>query len=149
LSLRSRTAVPALLAVALSACGGGSSPTTPPQRSVVAQGSFSGVPSSSGGSTNTVAATRTFAFTISEAGTIDAMADWASSGNKMNVGLYPGGCIPGQLGFGNCNPLALSNTNDKPGRVTLPKASAGSYTVAILNHGPGVDGGTYEVGLTR
>ena len=96
-----------------------------------------------------MAATRTFAFTIAESGTIDAMADWSSSGNKINVGLYPGGCMPGQLGFGNCNPLALSNSNDKPGRVTVAKASAGSYTVAIQNLGPGVEGGTYEVGLTR
>jgi hypothetical protein len=149
LSSRPHVSVCALLALAVSACGGGSSPTVPPQRAVVAQGSFSAIPSSSGGSTNTIAATRVFPFTIAESGTLDAVADWSSPSNKMGLALYPAGCVVGQLGFGNCNPLAQSNSNDKPGRVNLLKASAGSYVLGILNLGPGTESGTYEVGITR
>jgi hypothetical protein len=138
------------LALGLGACGGGTSPTAPPpQRAVVLQGAFSSVPSSAGGSTGTVAATRTFAFTVAEAGTIDAVADWSSSSNQMALALYPAGCVAGNLGFGDCIPLARSNSSDKPGRVNMPKARAGTYTLGVMNLGPGVESGTCEVGLTR
>jgi hypothetical protein len=136
------------LALVLAACGS-SSPSAPstPQRRVVAQGQFVGLPSSNGGNTNTINATFAATFTTTSAGTIDAIVDWTFATNQIGVGLYPGTCTSAQLGFGNCIVLVQSNSSAKPGKLTFA-APAGTYSLAFENLGPGSESGTYQVGVT-
>ncbi len=147
--MRRLLCLPVIVGVLGLACGGSESPTAPTGPQVVAKGQSPSLPSSSDGSTNTVAATHTVAFTIAAKGTIEGTVDWAGSANRFGIALYPSGCVPATVGYGACFPIAQGSSYTKPTRVTLSGADAGSYTLGFINLGPGTDSGNYEITVTR
>ncbi len=149
----------ALAAVAgLEACGGGGG------------GGVTG-PSGSGGPTRTLLGSQNWQLTspaqaqaagfgldmwaapitTNVAGALEAIVDWTSAGNDIDIAIVRGNCTP-QQGLANAcgTPVAEStSTTAKPERVTAAGLAAGSYTLLIANFGPGQESGTLQVFLTH
>ena len=138
------------LVLSLVACGGdggGSVPPTapptppppPPPPAVVSQGVGLALEA---GFTGRVIVTTT------QAGTLKATVDWTFDENDIDVGIFAGDCSFDQFVGGQCEMVAASaSTTAKPERIE-GAASAGTYTLFIVNIGPGDETLSYQVVLT-
>lgn len=137
------------LAAALAACGsgGGSAPTTPTVpppapavRTVIDQGSYSGLPA------------RTLLvvpFITAASGTIDATVDWTFPSNTIYVYVSRGTCALEQINADQCPFVAVSEAaTPKPRVIRVPGASPGAYTLYIGNVGPSEESVSFQIGLT-
>ena len=125
--------------------GGGSSPTmatsTAPQRSRIDNGTFTGLqPVDQSGQFYFAV----FQYTASGTATVDASVNWTFAANDIDIGLFRGDCLTGSCG----DVVILSETLSKP-ETLRTSITSGTYTLAIVNLGPGSEGGTYEIFLTR
>jgi len=145
----SRAVLVALVAGALSSCGGGSSPSspstgpsTPPQavRTVLGTTDFTLRP-----------ATATFkSIDNPPIGTMDATADWGNPANTINLYATDGRC-PGfvELQAGRCTVLARAEGAAKPKKVTFSNTTANAvYLFWISNAGTSNESGGLEIGVT-
>lgn len=131
------------------ACGDG--PTSPPlpTRAVVTRGTFS---LSDLATARAILGTPDFAvapFTTSAAGNLDVIVDWTSTSNDVDIAILRGNCSIDQVRAAQCSTVIESTSLSKPERLSSASFATGSYTLLILNYGPGRESGTYEVGLTR
>jgi hypothetical protein len=131
----------------ISACGGGgsTSPTPPvttpaPQTTVVVQGSgpllagFAAV----------------VPFSTNATGRLEVVLDWTFASNDLDIGIFRGACSVQQFNAGQCVAIASAeSTINKPERLTIPDFPPGSYTLGLGNFGPGSEGYSYQVTLTR
>jgi hypothetical protein len=137
------------LALASLACG--ANPAAPTgQREVLLHGDFTGLLALplSPDYGHSMAALR---FTTTAPGTIDVYVTWAYADNEMSSAIFAGDCTVDDSGVGGsgCRSLAGTAGVVRPHRYTIENVSAGTYVLAILNLGPGLESGSYEVGLTR
>ena len=142
---RTPRAVLAAAAMALSACGSGSSPqqatpptTTPgPVQVVVASGTAS------------IPARRALLvpFTLPSTGTLDITVDWTFPANEIDIYLAVGSCTVEQ--WPDCNWIDGSESRDfKPERLRVLAGQPGPYVLDIGNVGPGAESVSFEVTLT-
>jgi hypothetical protein len=141
------TALLAVLAAAVSACGSGSptrptptpTPTPPPTRTVLATQSF------------TLAPGATFTDTVDNvpAGTVDARAEWPG-GSDLNLYVTDTSC-PGvvQLAAGSCRVFAQAVGSDRPERVQFAAPGTANYSVWVRNVGTAAEPVTLEFAVTR
>jgi hypothetical protein len=86
--------------------------------------------------------------TTTRAGTLKATVDWTFDENDIDVGLFTGDCSFDQFVGGQCEMVAASaSTTAKPEQIQ-GAAPAGTYTLFIVNIGPGDETLSYQVVLT-
>ncbi len=142
------------LALGLSACGEGSSgasggnPTQPSTRQVLVQGNWQAEAATAGTRDLTGTDLALFPFTLSSAATLDAVVDWGSQANDVEFAIHQGTCTFSNLGTTACTELVPSGRATK-GSTISKAVAAGSYTLFIVDYGPGSESGTYQVGYTR
>jgi hypothetical protein len=88
------------------------------------------------------------AVTINAAGTLEVTVDWGSSSNNVDVGIVKGTCTLEQMLAHQCaDPYVSSTTSHRPEtlRTTI---SPGSYTLVVVNFGPGAETVSYKAYLT-
>jgi len=139
----------ALLAAWLPACGGDhvTAPTPPPPSpspvpvtSVIAEGSFSGLPPQLG-----VAGT----FTTTVTGDLEFIVDWTFATNNLDLLLFRGECSEDQFNAGQCTAGDTADSSTaKPERVGISSAPAGVYTLVVFNLGDTEESFSYQVLLT-
>ena len=139
------------LALALTAllpgCGGDSvtAPPTPPPppapvTTVIGEGSLSGLEPDA-------AAMATFATT--QAGDLEIVLDWTLAENDLDALLIRGECTPEQLTALQCDVGAIADsTTDKPERLGISNAAAGTYTFYVINLGATTESFSFQVLLT-
>lgn len=88
--------------------------------------------------------------TLSGSGRIDLdfTVDWGSPTNNLDVFLYQGHCDGTDLPSDECPQLASSTTQLKPEVLRLERASAGSYSLVVVNFGTTSESGTIVIGGT-
>jgi hypothetical protein len=141
--MMSRAVLGTALVVALPACGGGSStsPSTPQSAtSVVAQGS---------GSIGRAEVIKAIPFTTSASGRVDVTVDWTFTTSLLQVSVYRGRCTAAELLALNCSIPVVTSNPPKPIRISLNDASAGAYTIGIINASLTDESYSYQVTLTR
>ena len=133
--------------VYLSACGGGSSPTSvtpvptppppPPPRTVLSSSAalagYYGVGSY---------------FTVDRVGALDVTVSYTFATSQIWVYLAPGQCTPELFNADQCTYLATSFAGPNPRRMSVAGAAAGTYTLIVLNGGPDAESIQYQVVLT-
>jgi len=145
-----RIAVAAVSAVLITGCGGSSpsaptptpTPTPAPVRSLVTQGSSSGLLA------NYVHHT---VFTTLSTGHIDVSVDWTYSTDTVRVVVASGSftCYDGTyIDYNRCSIVADVNDGTKPRKIALPGKPAGTYTLYIDNFGPQTEAISWQVFLT-
>jgi hypothetical protein len=146
-----------VLVSSLAGCGGdgGGSPTpvpsSGPTRRQIGQGTFnladSDVAIRQTGGVDFV----TVEFTTNVSGTLEAIVDWSSAANDLDVYFFRGNCNPTQLAAGACgNPFAQSESlTAKPERLSVPSQAAGAYTLVITsNIGNSAEAGSFQLFVT-
>jgi hypothetical protein len=63
--------------------------------------------------------------------------------------VFNGSCTATQLVAGTCALLSLSDSLNKPERLSIGSAAAGNYTLGIENVGPSDESVSWQVTLTR
>ena len=124
--------VAAAVVAALAGCGGGGgSPSAPtpspsPQRTLIAQGSQSGIEPASTG------VVYFLVFTAPANAVLEATVDWTSASNQIVLAWAQGDCTLDP----NCSPLVQDVSTAKPKTLRTPSnLAAGNYTLAIANLG--------------
>jgi hypothetical protein len=158
---RRLTAVAAALALmgALSACGGGSSgggggntPSTLPPAPVRTQIGSQGFTVLGTVDANRAGFERDEVIaplTISQAGTLEIVADWTFASNDVDIHLYSGTCTFQQLTTSGCSIIARADSvSNKPERLTVA-IQPGNYSVGIANFGRTNESGVMQAFLTR
>jgi hypothetical protein len=146
-----------VLASSLPGCGGGggssNNPSGPsgPVRQQIGQGTFTLVDSDVAirqtGGVDYV----TVQITLNVTGTLEAIVDWSSAANDLDVYFFRGNCNPAQIAAGVCgNPFAQSESaTAKPERLSSSGLTAGSYTLVITsNIGNSAEAGSFQVFVT-
>ncbi len=88
-------------------------------------------------------------FTTTATGTLDVTVDWTFAANDIDAILTRGNCSVDQLLAMQCNvALVADSATAKPERLRLPGATAGAYTLFIVNVGPGDESASYQIVLT-
>ena len=139
----------AALLIALAACGGSSNnplspvdpppPPPPPPPTIVRQG---------GGPLGADEGVQ-LSFTTAATGTLDVTVDWTLAANDVDVVLTRGTCSFEQLFALQCNVVMVADSaTTKPERLRLPGATAGAYTLMIINIGPGDESASYQIVLS-
>lgn len=129
------------LGLSLAACGGGSgSPTTPaPSERVIVD-----VPGL--GLAEGFAVLETFAANVP--GGIRITVDWTLAENDIDIYLTAGQCDFDQFAGGQCQLITFSDsTTAKPERLAVTRSTPGTYTLVIVNNGPGDEQIAYQVVL--
>ena len=136
-----------VLTVMLGGCGSGhpttmTSPTPPPPppttRSVI-QARSGSLPA------------RTFVrnvFTTPSSGTLDITVDWTVASSPIGVYVARQACAVDDFNAGACNFVTISETSQKPRKITLPGFGAGTYELLIANFATVDESASYEIGLT-
>jgi hypothetical protein len=75
-------------------------------------------------------------FTTDRAGVIDVTVDYTSAGSQILVWIARGECTEEQFQDEQCNYGATSFSGDKPRKVSITGAAAGTYTLIVANLGP-------------
>ena len=135
----------------LATCSGGSSSTGTTQaagRQVLLDGSWQAGPAPTGTRDLTGTDLVLFPIALSTAGTLDATVNWGSQSNDIEFAIHQGTCTFANLGSGACTELVASGRATKGSSISKALA-AGSYTLFVVNYGPGSESGTYQVGVTR
>jgi hypothetical protein len=114
-----------------------------PVRSLVSQGSFTGLRNIF--STGEVYAVN---FATSSTGTLEISVDWTSFGSDLDFDVYRGPCTVNQAVAGQCQSIASAEGVTKPERLTITNLGAGSYVVFIANVNAASESGTYQIFLT-
>lgn len=139
------------VALLFPACGGSTStgggitnntppPPPPPVRSLVIQGSSSGLGDHILGVVD---------FTTSAAGTLEAHVDWTFASSHMGVYLVRGNCSVDQFNARTCQFLSSSESStEKPRTITTASTPAGAYQLLVGNYGPSEEAVSYQVFLT-
>jgi hypothetical protein len=114
------------------------SPTpTPVVRTLIGEGSFSGL------------GERFIAeipFQLGTRATIEATVDWTFATDDVDVFIVRGRCTLDQFNTGTCPFAAFAtNTSTKPERVTAPNQEEGSYNLYILNLGPAEESVSFQI----
>jgi hypothetical protein len=131
---------PALIA-ALAGCGGGSgspsapTPTPGPVRTLIAQGSQSGIAPASTG------VIYSLVVTVSANAVLEATVDWTSASNQVALVWAQGDCSTDP----NCSPIVQNVTTAKPKTLATPNLAAGNYTLAIVNLGTTNESVSYQI----
>ncbi len=142
------------LALGLSGCGGGSNPASPSTpaatTTVLQQGTFTllSVPNAQGNGFAFDAAR--VEFTTSATGSLQAVVDWTNASNAMAVAFFPGSCTYSLFYANGCTEVASQDpTTNKPIKLGLANAAAGTYTMIVANAGIGNESGSYQILLTK
>jgi len=136
-----------VLIVSLAGCSGGGSPTAPatptpspsPQRTLVAEGSQSGIPPVTQGVAFFLLAQTTVT------GTLEATVDWASPSSPVALAWGQGNCLQ----VPDCTILAQNTSTAKPKTITAPNLAAGTYTLAVVNLGTTNVSVSYQIFFIR
>lgn len=144
------------LASMLPACGGGSSPTTPPVtqppapvRTLILQGNFNLASISEAVRAGVVADVLRHEFTTSGVGTLEVNVDWTFGNSQMAVGVLRGACSFAQIYADSCAEAGGAFPAGKPTRLTINSLAAGTYTFVIVNVNDHRESGNYQLYLTR
>jgi hypothetical protein len=134
------------LAAPFLACGGGgvTTPPTPPPppapvTTVIGEGSYQGLEPDGAAMAS---------FPTSRTGDLEIVLDWTSADNDLDALLIRGDCTPEQLVALQCNVGAIADTSDKPERMRLPAAPAGTYTFYVINLGSTTEAFSFQILLT-
>ncbi len=121
------------------------------QSTLLAQGTFEQLPSSQGGKTHVISATKVVRFTSTQFGSLDAGVSWTHHDDVITVAFYPSGCTAAHFGTGRCASLAqeTSQTGSLGQHVVLYNGQPGEYVLGIQNLGPHVETGAFQVVLTN
>jgi len=138
-----RSVLGVALAVSLGACGGGSdSPTaTPvvPTERLIAEGA--GVALGAG-------FVLVQPFSANVAGGIRMTVDWTLPENDIDIVMALGECDLALLQAGECQVITFSDsTTAKPEQLAVTRSTGASYTLLVLNNGPGDESISYQVVL--
>ena len=149
MAARARFAAMALAAL-VGGCGGGGSPTEPPDSEQIGAGTFTLVGTPEAISLGFNADVAALPFTLVEGGTVEITADWGSAENNIDLFLYIGNCTSALAREGTC-PVANRTTSatTKPERLNVIGVPSGTYSVGIANFGPTTDSGTFRVLVNR
>jgi hypothetical protein len=146
------------LALGLPACGGGGGGGTtganppPPQRvrTSFGSGSFQLGSLSEAQSSGLNKDFFVVPFSTNVAGDVEAVVDWTFNANDVDIGIMRGDCTVNGVLAGRCSTVVESlSVTAKPERVTATNLAAGSYTLLIVNEGPGRESGTYQMFITQ
>jgi hypothetical protein len=86
---------------------------------------------------------------ITETGAFDATVDWTFAANDVDVFLARGNCSFEQFVQDQCAIAAGSmSTTAKPERIRLANQPAGTYTLGVVNFGPGDESVAYQLVFT-
>ena len=84
-----------------------------------------------------------------ETGAFDATVDWTFAANDVDVFLARGNCSFEQFVQDQCTIAAGSmSTTAKPERIRLANQPAGTYTLGVVNFGPGDESVAYQLVFT-
>ena len=84
-----------------------------------------------------------------ETGAFDATVDWTFAANDVDVFLARGNCSFEQFVQDQCAIAAGSmSTTAKPERIRLANQPAGTYTLGVVNFGPGDESVAYQLVFT-
>ena len=146
------------LAAVLPACGGGGgggnsptpvAPAPQPVRSLVGNFNFSVLGTTAANRAGLTRDVALVSLTLGESGTLEIIADWTFASNDIDILLYSGTCTPTQVVAGACSVIdATTSVTAKPERLTR-SATAGTYTIGIMNFGRTDESGVGQVFLTR
>jgi hypothetical protein len=124
------------------ACGAGSvvGPGLSGQQSLITEGSQSGIPPflTSGGAAFVVVVKTTVS------GTLEGSVDWTFASNPVNIAWARGDCQQNPT----CGTIAENKTTAKPKIVSAVNASAGTYSLVVVNAGTGNESVSYRIILT-
>ncbi len=144
--------------VALPGCGGGggspSAPTTMPPgpvSTVVAQGTFHLIDAPTATLNGQLCdAFVLVPFTTTATGTLGVTVSWSHATNDLDIGVERGSCTCDALLAGKCVDVAGSDSpTAKPETLSISNLAAGTYTLGVVNVGPGREAGSYQVLLTH
>lgn len=130
-------------------------PTLATQTVLVAQGEFTSLPSSEGGTVGVVNATKAVPFTSTVSSSpypdLQAQVNWTFPDDNIAIAFYPGSCTSEQFGVGACAPLAQGTPpsgSSAENVVDLRLAKPGKYVLGIQNRGPRAESGAFQVVAT-
>ncbi len=86
--------------------------------------------------------------TLSTTGELEVRVDWGSSSDNVDIGIIKGACAVNQLIAHQCpDPYVSSTSHSKP-ETLRTNVSSGSYTLLMVNFGPGAENVSYKVYMT-
>jgi hypothetical protein len=90
-------------------------------------------------------------FTTATGGTLQVDADWVSAANNVDLILFGGDCTLQEAVKGLCDPnqIAAARGKVKPQQLIQPNLAPGTYTIMVLNFGPGSETGTMTAIFTH
>jgi hypothetical protein len=146
-----------VLVSSLAGCGGdgGGSPTpvpsSGPTRQQAGQGTFNLADSDVAIRQTGIPDFGTVAITLNVTGTLEAIVDWSSAANDIDVYFFRGNCNPTQILAQVCGgPFAQSESaTAKPERLSATGLSPGAYTLVIASvEGNSAEAGSYQIFVT-
>ncbi|HYL06708.1 MAG TPA: hypothetical protein VE075_11750, partial [Thermoanaerobaculia bacterium] len=90
-------------------------------------------------------------FTTKTGGTLQIGADWTSAADNVQLVLFSGDCTLQDAVQNLCdkNQIAAARGMVKPQQLIQPGLAPGTYTIALINFGPGSESGTMTATITH
>jgi hypothetical protein len=83
-------------------------------------------------------------FTTATGGTLEIDEDWVSANDNVDIIFFGGDCTLQEAVKGQCDPnqIGAARGKVKPQQLIMPNLAPGTYTIMVLNYGPGSETGT-------
>jgi hypothetical protein len=83
-------------------------------------------------------------FTTATGGNLEVDADWVSAADNVDIIFFRGDCTLQEAVKGLCDPnqIGAARGKVKPQQLIMPNLAPGTYTIMVLNYGPGSETGT-------
>jgi hypothetical protein len=88
-------------------------------------------------------------FTTATGGTLQIDADWISAADNVQLVLFGGDCTLQDAVQNLCDQIAAARGMVKPQQLVQPGLAPGTYTIMVLNFGPGSESGTMTATFTH
>ena len=134
--------------VAFSACGGTTTPTTPPVPSNIIRfqgaGSVPGVNASgNAGYVNPIS------FSVDRPSRVDLFLTWTLATNNIDAAVFANPCTSDMYVTGRCTSIGgTGDSKNMPDRFSILVLPQGTYALGIINRGLVPDSFSYELAVT-
>jgi hypothetical protein len=87
-------------------------------------------------------------FTTATGGNLEVDADWTSAADNIQLVLFRGDCTLQDAVQNACDQIVAARAMVKPQQLLEPSLPPGTYTIMVINEGPGDESGTMTAKLT-